>query len=157
MAFSTLMLVLGPLPPAAGGNDLHLKRPTMTITNRAVPLQLRSEGEQKVQAVKASSVSRRDMMLCLSAASLGGVYDFLFLTEPVEARTVKPEIRRKIREKLDMLREKAGVLKPKTDGENTNLPQPLAMDKKLPPLTRRPPPPNPQRSPVVPLVESILP
>ncbi|EHA8592453.1 hypothetical protein COCNU_contig69528781G000010 [Cocos nucifera] len=50
-------------------------------------------------------------MTCLSATLLA---TFIW-TEPAEARSVKPETRRKIREKLDKLREKAGVSKKKTE------------------------------------------
>lgn len=69
-------------------------------------------------------------MTCLSATLLA---TFIW-TEPSEARSVKPETRRKIREKLDKLREKARVPKERagaspdkkdelpTSPDNLNLP-----------------------------------
>lgn len=66
-------------------------------------------------------------MLSLPTATVAALT--VFSVEPAEARIVKPETRRKIQEKLEMLREKAGVSKPKTnDGEE---PLPLSEDKTL--------------------------
>ncbi|MQL70815.1 hypothetical protein Taro_003126 [Colocasia esculenta] len=63
---------------------------------------------------------RRDAMACM-AASL--VASFL-LTEPAEAGRIKPGTRRKIREKLDKMKEKGGV---------PNKPDSGAQDKEIPP------------------------
>lgn len=84
-------------------------------------------------------------MLSLPAATLAAVT--FFSVEPAaEARIVKPEIRRKIQEKLKMLREKTGLSEPKTNQE------------KQPELSSPPAPvPSPQVSPIIPPVEAILP
>ncbi|KAA8532579.1 hypothetical protein F0562_032605 [Nyssa sinensis] len=117
--------------------------------HRAVHLQGRSKEEQNLQALKGlTTASRRDAMLCLTGASLSGVT--LFSTEPVEARTVKPETRRKIMEKLKMLREKARLSEPKTEDKEMR-PPPQSSPKELPPL------PNPLKDPAESLVEAILP
>lgn len=111
-------------------------------------MQVRSEEKQESVPPKAFSVSRRDVMLSLPTATVAALT--FFSVEPAEARIVKPETRRKIQEKLEMLREKAGVSKPKTnDGEE---PLPLSEDKTL--LLS---PPAPQGSPFVPPVEAVLP
>jgi hypothetical protein len=112
-------------------------------------LQVKSEEERRLEAPMNLGVSRRDMMIYLTAGAL-----MSGATDPAEARVVKPEIRRKIREKLDMLREKAGLSKPKNeDGIKISPEQPSAKEKKLPPL----PPPVPSLSSIGPLVEATLP
>lgn len=84
-------------------------------------------------------------MIYLTAGALSGS------TDPVEARVVKPEIRKKIREKLDMLREKAGLSKPKNEnGTKISPEQPSAKEKKFPPFV----PPVPSPSSIGPLVEA---
>ncbi|KAF3954532.1 hypothetical protein CMV_020130 [Castanea mollissima] len=115
-------MVGGPLP--AGLGEKHI--PTKT----SIPLlQLQSEKGLKTEVPINLSVSRRDMMIYLTAGMLSGP------TEPVEARVVKPETRRKIREKLDMLREKAGLSKPKNEnGTKTPPATPSANKKKLSPV-----------------------
>uniref|UniRef100_A0A5B7B891 Uncharacterized protein n=1 Tax=Davidia involucrata TaxID=16924 RepID=A0A5B7B891_DAVIN len=150
MVFSTLKFVAGPFPPAAGPNESHVKGPTLTMVKRPVlHLQVRNMEEQNLQAPKAlTAASRRDAMLCLTAASLSGVT--LFLAEPAEARVVKPEIRRKIMDKLKMLREKAGLSKPKIEDEETR-PPPQSSPKELPPL------PNPLKDLAESLVDATLP
>ena len=55
-------------------------------------LHLRSEGKEKVEALKAFGVSQRDVMTLLPI-------------EPADARVVNPEIRKKIFEKLEKIRE----------------------------------------------------
>ena len=72
---------------------------------------MKSENGWKPEAPINLGVSRRDMMMILTAGILSVPAD------PVEARVVKPEIRRKIREKLDKLREEAGLSKPKNENE----------------------------------------
>ncbi|KAG6715248.1 hypothetical protein I3842_05G241600 [Carya illinoinensis] len=110
MALSSMKLVAGPLPARLGDPDLPLKRPAIISTRKkSLPLQVKSEGEWKPKAPLNLGVSRREMMIYLAAGTLIG------RTEPVEARITKPEIRRKIREKLEMLREKAGLSKPKNE------------------------------------------
>ncbi|KAM3693534.1 hypothetical protein ACB094_08G173600 [Castanea mollissima] len=119
MAFFSLKMVGAPLP--AGLGEKHI--PTKT----SIPLlQLQREKGLKTEVPINLSVSRRDMMIYLTAGILSGP------TEPVEARVVKPETRRKIREKLDMLREKAGLSKAKNEnGTKTPPATPSAKEKKL--------------------------
>ncbi|KAK4857779.1 hypothetical protein QYF36_006210 [Acer negundo] len=88
---------------------------------------IRREGGRNSQAAKAAvsvSVSRRGAMVYMTAEILSGAA--ILSAEPAEARVTKLERKRKIMEKLEKLREKAGVSKPKT--EDTTLrprPQPL--------------------------------
>ncbi|KAE8022836.1 hypothetical protein FH972_008605 [Carpinus fangiana] len=83
-------------------------------------------------------VSRRKMMIYLTAGALSGGR-----TDSIEARVVKPEIRRKIRKKLKMLRKKAGLSKPKNDnGMKTSSEQPSVKEKKLSSLPSPIPSPN---------------
>lgn len=110
---------------------------------------MKSEKGWKTEVPINLSVSRRDMMIYLTAGILSGP------TEPVEARVVKPEIRRKIREKLDMLREKAGLSKLKNEnGMKTPPAPPSAKEKELSLL---PPLPIPSPNSKKPLVEATLP
>ncbi|XP_061989898.1 uncharacterized protein LOC133708456 [Rosa rugosa] len=113
MSLSSWKLVGGALPPSVGENRLPTKPSALTTTKRALPLQVRSEGKHNSGPPKVLGVSRRDVMLSLPAATLAAAT--FFSVEPAEARIVKPEIRRKIQEKLEMLREKAGLSKPKTN------------------------------------------
>lgn len=119
-------------------------------------LKVRKEAQILQPIETLTTVSRRDMALCLTAATtLAGAN--LFKPEPAEARVKKPEIRKKIMEKLEWLREKAGLSKQKADnGENTTPPPaPLVKEKeKLLPL---PPLPNLQKSADKSLVEATLP
>ncbi|KAF3432200.1 hypothetical protein FNV43_RR26939 [Rhamnella rubrinervis] len=110
-----------------------------------------SEEGQKCQAVKTFCVPRRDAIICLTAETLIGLT--VFATEPANARVVKPETRKKIFERLEKLREEAGVSKPKTNNGNSSSPSPPSgKDEKL---QASPPSQNPFENPVV--VESILP
>ncbi|XP_050373260.1 uncharacterized protein LOC126790925 [Argentina anserina] len=143
MSLSSWKLANGALPPSVGENRLPTKPLTLITSKRALPPQVRSEGKQE-SGPRVLGVSRRDLMLSLPAATLAAVT--LFSAEPAEARIVKLEIKRKIREKLEMLREKAGLSKPK----NNEGKQPAASS---PPA----PVPSPQVSPIVPPVEAILP
>lgn len=109
---------------------------------------MKSEERKKPEAPLDLGVSRRDMMIYLIAGTLSGP------TEPVDARVVKPEIRRKIREKLEKLREKAGLLKPKNEnGMKEPLAQSSKKEKNLSPVLPQLPFPNPKE----PVVEAILP
>ncbi|XP_041010981.1 uncharacterized protein LOC121254862 [Juglans microcarpa x Juglans regia] len=139
MAFSSMKLVAGPLPARLGDPDLPLKRPAIISTRKSLPLQVKSEGEWKPEAPLNLGVSRREMMIYLAGGTLIGQ------TEPVEARTTKPEIRRKIREKLEMLREKAGLSKPKNEN-GIKAPPAEPAEKKLSPS-----------QPPIPVVEANLP
>ncbi|KAK4608673.1 hypothetical protein RGQ29_002185 [Quercus rubra] len=144
MAFFSLKMVGAPLPAGLGEKRIP------TTTKTSIPLlQLKSEKGWKTEVPINLSVSRRDMMIYLTAGILSGP------TEPVEARVVKPEIRRKIREKLDMLREKAGLSKLKNEnGMKTPPAPPSAKEKELSLL---PPLPIPSPNSKKPLVEATLP
>lgn len=114
-------------------------------------LQVASEERQKLQVLKTFCVSRRDAMICLSAETLIGLN--FFATEPANARVVKPETRKKIFERLEKLREEAGVSKPKTNNGKNSFPSPPSgKDKKLQASSSSR---NPVENPVV--VEGILP
>ncbi|KAL2523922.1 Uncharacterized protein Adt_08976 [Abeliophyllum distichum] len=63
------------------------------------------------------TTSRREIMH-LAAASLG--FLSLLLPESAEARTRNADIRKKIFEKLEELREKAGLSRPKVEGQEKN-------------------------------------
>ncbi|KAK1298325.1 hypothetical protein QJS10_CPB14g00214 [Acorus calamus] len=81
--------------------------------------------ENREPTVLKTLASRRDAIAFITT-SLAAT--FLSVNQS-EARTVKPETRRKIREKLDKLREKGGTLKQKSDssaednGEKKELPE----------------------------------
>ncbi|RWW05494.1 hypothetical protein GW17_00031222 [Ensete ventricosum] len=91
------------------------------------------QATNKVNQVKlVGSMSRRDAMSCLFATLMATSVG----SGPAEARSVKPETRRKIREKLNKLREKAGVPKEKTDAnlKNKEIPPESPEDKLTAPL-----------------------
>lgn len=75
--------------------------PTVKVSNKAIQAQ-------------HVNVSRRDALFCLTTS----VATSLLSLEPAEARTVNPEIRRKIMEKLEKIREMAGISKPKADSSS---------------------------------------
>lgn len=79
-------------------------------------------------------------MLYVTAEVLSGFT--LLSAEPAEARIGKLERKRKIMEKLEKLREEAGISKPKTENKVTPPPQRPA---------------NPQQPSVRPLAEATLP
>lgn len=82
---------------------------------------MRGKEIQKEQASKSlASVSRRNMAMQLAIASLAAITTISPV--PAEARVVKPEIKRKIFEKLKMLREKAGLSNPNTENEEKTSP-----------------------------------
>lgn len=94
-------------------------------------LQVGGKQEQKHQAPTTLSIlSRRGMASHLAVASLIGAT--AFLPEPAEARMSNSEIKKKIFEKLRMLREKAGLSEPKTDKEKTTPPLPSEKEKEAP-------------------------
>ncbi|KAL5763314.1 hypothetical protein ACOSP7_019578 [Xanthoceras sorbifolium] len=137
MAYSHCKLMGAPLSAITGERDLLFSRP---VTVAALPRhQVRREGGRNLQAPKAVSVSRRDAMLCVTAEILSGIA--MLSAEPAEARVTKLERRRKIMEKLEKIREKAGESKPKTEDKVDTTPAPTLL-----------PRPQPQ-----PLVEAILP
>ncbi|XP_068333535.1 uncharacterized protein [Pyrus communis] len=169
MAFSSCSnLVGGPLPLAAvGETQLPTKRSmsvttTTTTKHRALPLQVRSEGKQKAGSPKTFGVSRRDVMLSLPVGTLASLT--LLPTEPAEARIVNPEIRKKIFEKLEKIREHFGLSRPKTNDGKEEYPSPPpppppSLEEKNPQTLPPALPLDPQGNLLVPLppVEVILP
>ncbi|CAN6550137.1 unnamed protein product [Malus baccata var. baccata] len=169
MAFSSCSnLVGGPLPLApVGETQLPTKRSmsvtttTTTTKHRALPHQVRSEGKQKAGSPKTFGVSRRDVMLSLPVGTLASLT--LLPTEPAEARIVNPEIRKKIFEKLEKIREHFGLSKPKTnDGKEAYPlppPPPPSLEEKNPQTFPPALPLDPQGNLLVPLppVEVNLP
>ncbi|KAL2465311.1 Uncharacterized protein Adt_41162 [Abeliophyllum distichum] len=67
--------------------------------------------------IAGNTTSRREIMH-LAAASLG--FLSLLLPESAEARTRNADIRKKIFEKLEELREKDGLSRPKVEGQEKN-------------------------------------
>ncbi|EXC04503.1 hypothetical protein L484_001668 [Morus notabilis] len=61
-------------------------------------------------------------MLVLAAQTFSAIT--FWSIEPAEARISRSETKRKILEKLEQLREKAGISKPKDDSEKIPSPQP---------------------------------
>ncbi|KAM0964515.1 uncharacterized protein LOC126607405 [Malus sylvestris] len=136
MAFSSCSNVVGGsrLLAAVGETQFPTKRSvsvsaTTTTKKRAFPLQLRSEGKEKVEAPKAFGVSRRDVMLSVPVGTLAAL---TLPIEPVEARVVNPEIRKKIFEKLEKIREQFGLSKPKTNDGKKAYPSPPSSEEKKP-------------------------
>ncbi|XP_022776385.1 uncharacterized protein LOC111318035 isoform X2 [Durio zibethinus] len=76
-----------------------------------ITLKVKGEKGHKPLKTKGFAVSRRDMMQCLTAEVVG----LTVLPKPAEARLSRLEMRKKIMEKLEELREKAGLSKPKTE------------------------------------------
>lgn len=113
--------------------------------------QVLSEGH-KLHAVENVCVSRRDTMISLTAGTLSAVA--FFTAQPANARVVKPETRRKIFEKLEQLREKAGVSNPKIEIGKKSSPEPPS-GKETASISS--PSRNPIEKPVRPLVEAALP
>ncbi|CAK9154769.1 unnamed protein product [Ilex paraguariensis] len=152
MSFSILKLVVGPNPPVIKPNESHAKRPRIPMVKIAlVPLQIRSKEEEKQADKTFTRVSRRDIALCLTAASVSGFT--LFSPEHAEARISRAEMKRIIMEKLEMLRAKAGLTNSKVEtGEKIPPPQPLEKGKKS-----SPPLPSLLNGAAAPLVEPTLP
>ncbi|PON78746.1 hypothetical protein PanWU01x14_016450 [Parasponia andersonii] len=113
-------LMCGPLPPVIRENQSPMVAPTKTVLLHP---QVTREGGQKLQAKRTLTVSRRDMMICLTAQTMS--LATFWPTEPAEAaRISKSEMKRKILEKLQQLREKAGIAKPKNENEEKQYPEP---------------------------------
>ncbi|ESR61518.1 hypothetical protein CICLE_v10017161mg [Citrus x clementina] len=126
MAYAHSKLMAVPVPPVSGEMELLAKGPEMLSTRtRAVALQVRRKQEQNLQAQKRISIPRRDAMLYMTAEVVSALS--FFSAEPAEARVGKLERKKKIVEKLEKLREEAGVSKPKTENRITPpaLPPPM--------------------------------
>ncbi|XP_017971439.1 PREDICTED: uncharacterized protein LOC108660955 [Theobroma cacao] len=139
MAFSNWNTVGSLVTPAVEKEDfLPSKRSVMVATKiktAFVPLQVKCEKRHKSLTTKCFAVSRRDMMQCLTAEVLG----LALLPKPAIARVSRLEMRKKIMEKLEELREKAGLSKPKTENEMKSPTKPSPKDKKSPTLPLPPP------------------
>ncbi|MCL7025856.1 hypothetical protein MKW94_030695 [Papaver nudicaule] len=100
------------------GSTATTKRRTQLTLVTKNHFQVRSERiiEQQPKSQKVESVSRRDAML--SAGALAAIT--LFSADTAEAHIVNPEIKRKFFEKFRMLREKAGLSKPKAEDKKTD-------------------------------------
>ncbi|XP_043701742.1 uncharacterized protein LOC122652135 [Telopea speciosissima] len=118
MALSSVKLVsLSPL--VASSRQPRPKRLTVLGLHRSPPVQVNSEMycQQRLPPQSINS-SRRDVVLRLMIASLAAIN--ILSVESVDARNVKPEIRRKIKEKLEMLREKAGITKSQSEDKSSS-------------------------------------
>ncbi|KAH1122609.1 hypothetical protein J1N35_005769 [Gossypium stocksii] len=86
---------------------------------------VKCEKGHKPSTTDGFAVSRRQMMKCLTAEVLG----LTLLPKPAEARMSRLEMKKKMMKKLEELREKAGVSKPKTENNGMKkspiLPLPL--------------------------------
>ncbi|KAK1374641.1 hypothetical protein POM88_030834 [Heracleum sosnowskyi] len=112
-----------PVSPVTAPIYNNVKVQSTVVTKRAedLPIQLKGKEMQKEQASKSlTSVSRRNMAMQLAIASLAVITTIS--PDPAEARVVKPEVKRKIFEKLKMLREKAGLSNPITENEEKTSP-----------------------------------
>ncbi|XVF43642.1 hypothetical protein PTKIN_Ptkin02bG0056800 [Pterospermum kingtungense] len=142
MASSNLKTMRSPLTPAvAKGPLLPIKKTSAVVATKkktaTVPLQVKCENGHKPLTTKGFAVSRRDMMQCLTAEVVG----LTLLPKPAEARPSRLEGKKKIMEKLQELREKAGLSKPKAEN---------GKDKKSPTL-----PLPPKEGTITPLVSLI--
>ncbi|XP_062111073.1 uncharacterized protein LOC133822679 [Humulus lupulus] len=122
VAGTTLMCCSLPPPLNTNQSPMAIVIPTKTTL---LPLQV-TKGE-KLQ--KTLSVSRRDM-ICLTAQTMS--LATFWSAQPAEARISKSDMKRKILEKLQQLREKAGFAKPKDEkGENSSPEPPSGKDGNL--------------------------
>ncbi|CAA2969836.1 Hypothetical predicted protein [Olea europaea subsp. europaea] len=131
MSSSTLRPASCRLPPVTRGSGSQSKVLKVEMVKRpALPcLQATKKEEKPLLQEFFKATSRREIMH-LAAASLG--FLSLLLPESAEARTRNADIRKKILEKLEELREKAGFSKPKVEGQEKN-PKDEAEEKKLKP------------------------
>ncbi|CAA2969838.1 Hypothetical predicted protein [Olea europaea subsp. europaea] len=128
MSSSTLRPASCRLPPVTRGSGSQSKVLKVEMVKRpALPcLQATKKEEKPLLQEFFKATSRREIMH-LAAASLG--FLSLLLPESAEARTRNADIRKKILEKLEELREKAGFSKPKVEGQEKN-PKDEAEEKK---------------------------
>ncbi|CAI9785436.1 unnamed protein product [Fraxinus pennsylvanica] len=119
MSLSTLRPASCRLPTVTGGNGSQSKVLKVEMVKRSTlpSLQATKKEEKPLLQESFKATSRREIMH-LAAASLG--FLSLLLPESAEARTRNADIRRKILEKLEELREKAGFSKSKVEGEEKN-------------------------------------
>eukprot|EP00262_Sarcandra_glabra_P008180 TRINITY_DN21467_c0_g1_i1.p1 TRINITY_DN21467_c0_g1~~TRINITY_DN21467_c0_g1_i1.p1 ORF type:complete len:135 (+),score=27.40 TRINITY_DN21467_c0_g1_i1:65-469(+) len=132
MALTNLKLIF-PQPSTTTGKCANIKCQRVKIVGRTFQARVKLIEELPPPML----ASRRDAMVCMMAS----VVTALLSTTPVEARTVKPETRQKIREKLEKLREEAGISKPKMESSSND-------EGKTPP--------SPQNNLIEPLDEATL-
>ncbi|GFP83507.1 hypothetical protein PHJA_000494100 [Phtheirospermum japonicum] len=118
MSVSTLKPVACRIPPAIGASGPNPKVSKVKIMNKQAlpPLQVRGREKGKLVAQESSTVTSRREMMQLTAASIG-LLSLLLPAAPAEARPRNATMRQKIMEKLEELRQKAGLSKPKDEGE----------------------------------------
>ncbi|KAL1568561.1 microtubule-associated protein 1B-like [Salvia divinorum] len=115
MSLSSYKPVSCRIPPVSGANDSLSKVSEVTMMNRQAQPPLQAKGKEKsILQESLYATSRREMMQ-LTAASVGLL--FLVLPTSAEAGTRNATMRQKIREKFEELRRKAGLSKPKDEGE----------------------------------------
>ncbi|PIN02798.1 hypothetical protein CDL12_24688 [Handroanthus impetiginosus] len=127
MSLSTLKPVASRIPPVNGGDGSHSKLSKVTVVNRQPPPLQVKEKEKPLLQESFTATSRREMMQ-LTATSLSLLP--LLLPASAEARTRNATMRQKILEKLEELRQKAGLSKPKDEGQEKK-PKDEVEDKKL--------------------------
>ncbi|OMO60588.1 hypothetical protein CCACVL1_24030 [Corchorus capsularis] len=84
-----------------------------TLVDRFQQAKVKCEKGRITTKTKSSSVSRRDVMESLTTGILG----LALLPKPAEARISRLEMKKMILEKLEELKQKAGLSKPKTENE----------------------------------------
>ncbi|GMI70861.1 hypothetical protein HRI_000755400 [Hibiscus trionum] len=108
MATSSLKTMRSPLTTSPEkGHLLPIKTPVKVaskLKTATVPLQVKCEKGHK-PLTEGFAVSRRDMIQGLTAGVLG----LTLVPKPAEARMSRLEMKKKIMEKLEELREKAGL------------------------------------------------
>ncbi|KAF3339657.1 hypothetical protein FCM35_KLT15428 [Carex littledalei] len=120
MAFSSLKLNTTPaIPRVVTRKDSSLKTQASLQFERSTP---------KIILNGGSNISRRDALSCVTSTLL---FTALIQTEPADAhaRITRPDMRRTLMEKLEQLREKAGLKKK----ENTAPKE----EKKIPKLAKK--------------------
>ncbi|KAK1387003.1 hypothetical protein POM88_015181 [Heracleum sosnowskyi] len=117
-------------------SGVQVKCVAMAKTPHDLPIQVRGKGQKEQSLETFSTVSRRAIATQLAIASLAATINVL--PEPAEARVLNPEIKRKIFEKLKMLREKVGLSKHDTENEEKTSSPAVEKEKPLPQLPLSP-------------------
>ncbi|KAK6122361.1 hypothetical protein DH2020_043871 [Rehmannia glutinosa] len=121
MSLSTLKpAVACNIPPATGANGSHSKVSKVAMMNRQAlpPLQVQVREKEKPLLQESFTATSRREMMHLTAASIG-LLSLLLPASSAEARPRNATMRQKIMEKFEVLRQKAGLSKPKdTEGED---------------------------------------
>lgn len=146
------MVPVSPVTPSIY-SDVKVRSIAMAKTAEDLPIQVRGiEGQKELSRKTFTTVSRRALATRLAIASLATA--ITILPEPADARILNPEIKRKIFEKLKMLREKVGLSKQDTKNEEkTSSPAAVEKENPLPQLPLSPLPVQTAEA----LVEASLP